>query len=236
MGGKSRLAKKIKTEILTLRGDRQTYWEPFVGGGATFSAIAPEFSRTIASDVHEDLILMWQAVADGWIPPDRVSEDEYRTLQHAEPSTLRGYIGFGCSFGGKWFGGYARTNDSKHSDSQTESFHVVTRQAPVFANATIRRMSYDEFTPDADYVVYCDPPYANTKKYGGLTAFDHEAFWATARRWVETGALVLVSEYSAPDDFIPAAEFKRRMTLRLEDNSSLVSEALFIHESQNNRF
>lgn len=234
LGGKSRLAKKIREQILARRGDRQTYWEPFVGGGVTFSDIAPAFSKAIASDIHEDLILMWQAVAEGWIPPEAVTEDEYKAIRASAPSALRGYVGFGCSFGGRWFGGFARCNDRKHSDPQAESFHVVTRQAPAFANATIRRMSYDELTPNSDWAVYCDPPYADTTRYNGVANFDHLAFWEAARKWADTGALVVVSEYSAPDDFVPVIEFKRRMTLSLEDNSSLVSEALFVHQSQVN--
>lgn len=96
LGGKSRLAKSIRDVILSrVENTDVTYWEPFVGGCGSFEVIAPEFKRAVGSDIHPDLILMWQSVMDGWIPPTDVSPEQYQELRDSEPSALRGFVGFG---------------------------------------------------------------------------------------------------------------------------------------------
>ena len=101
LGGKTRLAKHIANAILTDTPNRKTYLEPMIGGGSVFAAMAPHFDFAVGADIHPDLILMYQALAQGWLPPTYVTEEEYQTLKHdPEPSALRGFVGFGCSFGG----------------------------------------------------------------------------------------------------------------------------------------
>ena len=66
-----------------------------------------------ASDVNRPLITMYKALQDGWIPPSTVTEEmyaEYKGIQDAE-DPLTAFIGIGCSFSGKWFGGYARSGE-----------------------------------------------------------------------------------------------------------------------------
>lgn len=111
-GGKSRIAKRLSEVMLPIAKAEglDTYIEPFVGGGAMGAVMGKHFDHAHYSDVHEDLILMWQALHRGDEFPDEVSEDEYQALKNAEPSAFRGLVGFGASFGGKWFGGYARGN------------------------------------------------------------------------------------------------------------------------------
>ena len=48
-------------------------------------------------------------------------------------------------------------------------------------------------------LIYCDPPYANTKKYE--SDFDHVKFWNWVRIMSKDGRYVYVSEYEAPSDF-----------------------------------
>ena len=75
-------------------------------------------------------------------------------------------------------------------------------------------------------VVYCDPPYAGTEGYEG--EFDHGAFW----EWVRTRPYpVYVSEYRAPEDFIPVLEKRKRSLLNDTNLSKPVIEKLFIHRS-----
>lgn len=206
LGGKSRIAKSIAEVMLAKRDPEQhmTYLEPFVGGGAVFTRMAPHFDRSIAADTHEDLILMWQAVKEGRVPPDTLTEVEYQELRHAEPSARRAFAGFGCSFSGKWFGGYARPS-SYGQDYIGGSSRVVRRQAPPFRDAEILRADYREFSPGSDTLVYCDPPYANTTGYS-TGDFDSAEFWQTMQEWHNNGALVFVSEYQAPPPWSPIWE------------------------------
>lgn len=203
MGGKSRLAKSIKEVILSRVPDTDvTYWEPFVGGCGSFDQIAPAFSRAVGSDTHEDLILMWQAVMDGWNPPTVVTEEEYQELRASDPSAVRGFVGFGCSFGGKWFGGYARGGynaDGTPRNHPGESSRNIMRSFERLkgTSTSFTRLPYGEITPKPGDVVYCDPPYRGTTEYAA-GGFDSVAFWDWATDLSTQGVHVFVSEYVAP--------------------------------------
>lgn len=198
LGGKTRLAKPIAEVIVSMAEGRATYVEPFMGGCSVLAAVAPKFGRVIGADAMPDLVMMWQAAQNGWVPPTTVTEDEYQAVRRAEPSALRGFIGFGCSFGGKWFGGYARSENRNHT---AESSRLVHRRAVKLQGVEIRLSDYralsDVIGPDT--AVYADPPYANTTGYTATGAFDSEEFWRTMDAWVDLGARVLVSEFQAPN-------------------------------------
>lgn len=90
-------------------------------------------------------------------------------------------------------------------------------------------MDYRDVPLPDGCVVYCDPPYAGTNGYGlHKSAFDHDAFWDWARR---CEVPLFVSEYTAPKDFVPIAEFPHRSRLSATANNS-VTERLFVHESR----
>ena len=111
MGSKRRLAKDLERIILERVEvtPETTYWEPFLGGANSFERLAPHFRHAVGVDVNEDLMLMWDAAVNGgWVPPFEVSKTEYDALHWSgEHSPLRGFVGFGCSFGGKWWRGMA---------------------------------------------------------------------------------------------------------------------------------
>lgn len=232
VGSKNRLAKRIRDVVTELRGDRDVYWEPFCGGLNSFAAIAPGFRKAYASDTHPDLIMMWQALRDGWTPPDVITEREYADLKDAEPSALRGLAGFGGSFGGKWFGGYARgghnASGSPRNHQGESARAALSRMSSLEGTDVIFRCaSFESGRASADHVVYCDPPYASSLGYRGTDDFDHQAFWEWCRVQAKSGALVLVSEYTAPDDMECVAEFDHRMSVALTDDRKMTTERLF---------
>jgi DNA adenine methylase len=207
MGGKSRVAKQLSEVMLSASTNRVRYVEPFVGGGAVASKMGNHFKEALYGDAHQDLMLMWQAVLEtDWLPPLLVTEAEYKELRHAEPSALRGFVGMGGSFGGKWFGGYAKggfTSKGEPRNHQAESARAVLKVSEgMRAQAETRAVwgSYTDITPYGNEVIYCDPPYADSTGYS-TGDFDSGRFWDTIREWSELGAQVFVSEYSAPDDF-----------------------------------
>lgn len=77
LGGKSKIRKELSKFLESVRSSDQTYFEPFVGGGWVLQEMA---GKRIASDGNKALIAMYQALQDGWIPPDFVSEDEYKQV------------------------------------------------------------------------------------------------------------------------------------------------------------
>ena len=107
MGGKSRIAKKIREHLVSHGATR--YVEPFVGGGAMLTAVAGDFSEILAADAHTDLIGMYRAIQDGtFTPPENVTEEEHSELRESDPSPLRTFAGFACCYGGSYWSGYAR--------------------------------------------------------------------------------------------------------------------------------
>ena len=196
-GGKSRIAKDIAAKIRELHPTATEIWEPFCGGGAVTLALAKVGFRVHASDNHEDLILMWQALMRGETEPFAdVTEAEYAALKAAPPSARRGFVGFGASFGGGWFNGYGRQPGQSRdvwapSQSVCLSFRVATLANPPDFTHT------DYTTIPDDVLVYADPPYAGTKPYKGSPAFDHAAFWSWVR---QRKGPTFISELTGPDD------------------------------------
>ena len=218
MGGKSKLARSIAQTILNTEQIRESYVEPFVGGGSVFAQVAPHFQHSQALDLSPDLILMWQAVQEGWVPPTEVSEEQYAELKASPPSALRGFVGYGGSFGGKWFGGYARGGlqaSGAPRNHQAESSRAVMKVAASIADSsvTFTYADYRSATITPGTVVYCDPPYAGTQQYHAVEPFDSEEFWATMMEWYHLGAYIFVSEYAAPEGWTCIWEQRHRQSL-----------------------
>lgn len=206
LGGKRIISRWVAENIQRHKGRAVRYVEPFVGGLGTFERCRPLFASGMASDTHEDLILLYQAIASGWIPPETVTEQEYQVIRQGPPSALRGFVGFGCSFGGKWFGGYARNKQGFNYARIARDSLLRSRSA--LASSDIRQASYEALPIDSSCFVYCDPPYAGTTGYS-TGEFNHDRFWATVEGWARLGAVVLVSEETAPGGWDCVAEKTR---------------------------
>lgn len=204
MGSKARHAKELLPIILKDHKPDMWYVEPFVGGANMIDKVDPMVApKRFGCDVHEYLIALWEAVSKGWVPPENVSEDEYkRVKENKDPDkVLSGYIGFSMSFGGKWFGGYRRDSVGKR-DYSLESYRGAVKQnknliGVKFACKSVFDLNFDS---SGKCTIYCDPPYAGTTKY--KDDFDHERFYEWCRDRHKEGHKVFVSEYSMPDDFI----------------------------------
>lgn len=235
VGGKVRIATWLEETMLPLVPHHTKYLEPFMGGGAVLAKMAPHFTEVFAGDIHEDLVLMWKALQSGWEPPEIVSKELYDSLKSAEPSALRGFVGFGSSFSGKWFGGYVGRAYDRHADYLMPPFSATARRAMLkdiksFRHALIRCVPYTGWNPHENVLVYCDPPYEGTLGFSGSGDFNHSEFWGTVRQWSRQGATVLVSEYSAPVDFDVFAERTRKVMLRAtkDTEQEIRTERVFV--------
>lgn len=223
VGGKARIAKWIRDHIVAIadeyRGMSLTYIEPFVGSGAVLREVIRKqrdrdrFVRVIANDVQPDLIRMWHALSvEGWMPPEYVDAEQYASIRNSrDPSALRGYAGFACSYGGKFFGGreyrHKRTapyssdewDGSPGGGGQDTERRSVLKIAHTFSKANIewQNTDYGDIKILPGSIVYCDPPYIGTTGYSNGD-FDHQRFWKTMDKWVAQGAIVLVTEYEGP--------------------------------------
>ena len=233
LGGKKRISKWVASHLLVLP-HKKKYIEPFVGAGSVFELVAPAFQEAQANDLHPDLILLWQAIASGWIPPDLISKDEYLRLRDEAPSALRGFAGFGSSYSGVFFAGYCHRPYHKTHDIYERAYSLAAKDSLLkakmaFANATITNLDYREVKVDENCLVYCDPPYRDTVGYKGTPAFDSDVFWAVAKTWTQTGATVVVSEASAPPEWAILAEQTRAAFIRSDKKAPAVQrrEALY---------
>ena len=216
LGGKNRLGPRIAAELHgLLKCPFQEYVEPFIGGCGVFAHMTGPRS---GSDIDGDIVAMWVAAKEGWIPPSTVTEDEYRAARVADIAPcLRGFIKYACSWGGKPWGGYARGN---REYARLASVGVVAK-AKKMTGTTLFQSDYRALSPSGA-LVYCDPPYAGTTQHN---KFDSEEFWAIVHKWSETN-IVVVSEYAGPDSFSLLREFPLRN--KLNKDLAAVSEKLFV--------
>lgn len=203
VGSKNRHAKEIISCINSIEKNNSIWVEPFVGG---FNIIQHVKGRKrIGSDVHYYLIALFKAIQTGWEPPSVVTEDDYKFARLNKESLspeLVGFIGFGCSYAGKWFGGYARgvNNKGKERNYALESKNNLLRQRNLILNIEIYNLNYNELLlPDEHCIIYCDPPYNNTTKYSNN--FDSNDFYKWLRKQKAIGHSIYLSEYNAPEDF-----------------------------------
>ena len=103
-------------------------------------------------------------------------------------------------------------------------------ELPINLSIEFRNTDYRVAAEDAgeDDIIYVDPPYAGKSGYG--VAFDNAEFWKWCRR--PRRALLIVSEYSAPTDFVEISA--KQVTCVMSPNGEVGRpiERLFVHESQ----
>lgn len=223
LGGKSKIAKKLATAI----GGGDLLIEPFCGGGAMTAVLSQTFKEIKAYDIHEDLILMWKALKRGWIPPTSISELEYSDLRGKPSSALRGFAGFaGASWGGKWFGGYARGGKRNYAD---EAHRSLMRDIKLMDNVEFEKEDYKNLFPPIGCTIYADPPYEETTGYAN--GFNNKHFWQKMDEWVDVGCRVFVSEYKAPSHWNIIWEMERTRDMKSKmTNAVKITERLYTRE------
>ena len=211
-GGKARHARHI-AKVIAPRG---IWWEPFCGG-LSVSARLAQYGPGIVSDANAALIALYRAVRDGWIPPERVTVEEWhaaKLLPDTDP--LKAFIGVGCSYAGIWFSSpdvryqrrwLPRDKCWALDDTAGAARRALLRDIAVLSETGCRITGPIDFNkagslvPDpAVEVVYCDPPYIGTAGYSGVAGFDHAVFWARCAEIAGTGRDVYVSEFSGPPE------------------------------------
>lgn len=222
MGGKERIHKHILRAIEFAKWDSGAakYLEPFVGGASIASRITG-FDEVVLSDVEPLVADVWNAARAGWspYPIDLQQYHDLRSVVGAGPQA--GYAAFGVSYGGRKWQGFAKDREDRKY-SQTAAAAGIARKA-LGLPVDIQVLDYTAHTPEDGWVVYCDPPYAGTK------AYDHpwnaDKFWEVADSWVDAGAVVLVSEYAAPDHW--STMWSRRKHVAMGRETLFAVERLF---------
>lgn len=107
-------------------------------------------------------------------------------------------------------------------------------ELPINPPIEFRNLDYRVAAKDAaeDDVIYADPPYTDKSGYG--VAFDNVEFWQWCRE--PRRALLMISEYSAPPDFVEIGNKQVICTMSQNGEVGRPVERLFVHKSQVDRY
>ena len=211
-GGKQRISKQIVEVLNEYRKGNQPLVEPFVGGCNIISKMSGE---RYCYDINEYLIEMYKAVQNGWTPPAIITEEEYDYIRNNKDKDkpLTGFVGIGCSYSGKWFGGYARNKTGRNYC--LNAHNSILKQLNEIRDIKFDCKDYKDLEFD-DCLIYCDPPYKDTTKYPIIGEFNTEEFWNVMRNWSKNN-IVIISEYEAPYDFECIKEIHTKTDIRNSD-------------------
>ena len=255
LGGKQRLGKYISFILHELWNKYNTkfkfkgYMEPFCGSLGVFKHMTDlNTNKIIANDYHPDLIELWNSVKyNKFHYPKSISEDQYNKAKLIKsPSAYKAFVGFGMSFGGRYFGAYSQKYlGNKKEDFCKEMTNSLKKIAPMIQDKKVKFTNKDYKSLNLNNMfIYCDPPYqktlfpikyrTSTKKYD---RFDNEEFWDIMREWSKSN-VVVISETHAPKDFkciwkktkYRSAAQSKKTRFKTMKNVYMV-EKLFMHET-----
>jgi len=225
MGSKRRIANKI-INYIELKRSPDSYWvEPFAG---SCSILANAKGKRIGSDINKELISMFKALQDGWIPPGEVSEERWRAIKNNKsdfPDYLVAFVGFACSYGGRYFEGYARNKQGTNYAQQGRN--ALLKRIKKLSEVTFYCCQYYDLNIPPKSIIYCDPPYKNTKSYG--FDFNHNEFYQWCKDQVKKGHKVYISEYESPFKEVWSCEINCRLDKKAETK---VEKLYSVHKDQ----
>lgn len=217
--GSKRRFMKYLLPVFTKGMKKDDTFVDLFGGGMNVVCEVDTINK-VAVDYNKYIIALWQEIQTNGMSniPSQVSEEMYNDVKRAYINDdkryedyIIGYVGACCSFGGSWFNGYARFNSKKNEDHIKEAYNGLATQVINFKHLDKVKFvydSYDQIHLDEKMIVYCDPPYASTKKYE--TDFDNAKFWEWARKTSKKVKKLFISEYEAPDDFKCVWQMKKK--------------------------
>ena len=222
-GGKHRISKQLSQYLNSQLKDNQPFVDLFCGSCNVISKIDDNRLR-IANDKHKYLIAMWKALQDGWLPPDKISREEYAFIRDNKDDRpyLAGFVGFACSFAGRWFEGYAY--NSKGYNYCLSSKRSCINKLSNLNNVEFYNLNYDKVNIPKGSLVYSDIPYKGSKPYckKEVGIFDHYEFY----QWVRDNSStydIYISEYkeNVPEDFEIVWEMESRKIIRNAENEAV---------------
>jgi len=193
----------------------ETYWEPFIGGGAVFFTLADRIGQATLSDINEELIITYSAVkrdVDGLI--DALSEhatkhgkheDYYNEVRGQVPSDSLAIAARFIYLNKTCYNGLYRVNKSGKFNVPKGRYKNPTicdegrlrAASEVLKKAKIKLGDFSKVVkPSAGDFIYCDPPYDDCfadYQAGGFSVHDQERLRNSVNLWNSRGAKSLIS-------------------------------------------
>lgn len=143
-----------------------------------------------------------------------VKNDYYNKTHKYSPAEI-GFVSTALSYGGAFFAGYANFNPNRNENHVREAYNGLMRQLVTFKHLNTTTFINDDYQNIEqhinDYIrkynlhpskiiLFCDPPYANTRGYH--SSFNNQHFWTWAKSIaINNHYILFVTEYSAPQEF-----------------------------------
>lgn len=216
LGGKARIAKPLSEFLNAQMQPGQVFVDLFCGSCNVVSNIRQDVKR-YANDKNKFLHSMWSALQCGWTPPYPVDQDMYYRVKESPPLTkedeaLRAFVGYGLSFSGKWWGGYARCK--RGDDYSANAYNSTMKKANKMQDVKFFCVDYSDFVCPEGSLVYCDIPYKNTTQYSAVGDFDYERFYAWLREQKQCRVLVSEYKHNVPEGATIVWEHKSKKDIR----------------------
>ena len=222
-GGKRQLLSEIRRR---LPKKIETYYEPFVGGGAVFFALANRkaFKKAVLNDMNSELVDTYRVLSDGRTEeviellktypydPDFYNEIRARSIGLSQVERVARFLYLNKT----GFNGLYRVNSKggfnvpfgKYTNPNIVNAGGLLEAAKVLQGVTLECQDFSLSVANAQKgdVVYFDPPYlpksdtANFTAYteGGFGLPEHEKLAALFRELAARGVSVLLSNADVP--------------------------------------
>ena len=196
-GGK----RQLQQQILERLPERiETYFEPFVGGGAVFFALASQgrFQRAVLGDRNPDLVAVYQALVEDVagvikaLRKFRYAEDEYYRVREQRPRSLVGRAARLIYLNKTGYNGLYRVNRSgqfnvpfgRHKSPLICDEDNLKAAASALAKAEVVSDDFEALCQRArpGDAVYLDPPYLPVSKTSNFAAYDPLPFGVEEHR------------------------------------------------------
>jgi site-specific DNA-adenine methylase len=230
-GGKKRIGLDIANIIVELYNDLplkkrkkiNKYCEPFCGMLGVFSHMITKLTslendgiddltkltdfKFYGGDTNGSVIKMWNKLKKKyWSPPSECSKELFEYLKHnGKESSEKGFIGFLWAYRSKYFISYfSNPGEGRINKNRDDVKHIGKILRNNKDNIKFTKGDYKQFSKFKNAIIYCDPPYSSSNQYYNddrtQIPFDNTEFWEWARNMSKNN-LVIVSEYTAPNDF-----------------------------------
>lgn len=237
-GSKNKLAKYLKPIIESYLKEGMSYVEPFVGGANLIDKI--EWDKKFGFDINANLIeLLKHYQKDDsydnqkdYIKVDKAEWERVRyRFKQCEINWYIGYVGFICSFCGKFFDGYGNREIAPDRDLNKERYNNLKKQSEQeqFKNIIFECKDFKDLDIK-NSVIYLDPPYKGTRQYNTIGKFNHNDLLEKCKEWKKYNNIILLSEIEAPsDDWICIWEKEYKHILGTGKSRNRI-EKLFIYK------
>lgn len=236
LGSKEKYSKYIVPIIQEAidNNNIDTYIEPFVGGASIITKV--KCKNRIGYDISDTLIALLCQARDDFSKVLNICNRELwdKGKEYVKNGVMPdnmtladiGAIEFFGSYAARGFpGGMANNKNGVNYFQQRRS--NMEKQSPMLAGIDFKVSDYKNLKNISNSVIYCDPPYANTKQYGyaNKSHFDYVFFWDWVRM-LSKNNIVFISEQTAPSDFKVIWEKEAKRTVGT-DNNFKATEKLF---------